>query len=130
MFPYRRLEVWKCAHAIAVTVLRAFSRYHGLGQRDLAAQRCRAATSIVANIAEGAGAGSHALFARYLGIALGSAHETEALLLVGIDAGLIERYVGEPLVEQTARLRAMLFALRRRVVRDGAQRSEELRSRR
>jgi four helix bundle protein len=49
----------------------------------------RAASSIGANIAEGAGRGSNADFARFLHNAMGSASELENFLLLGRDLDLI-----------------------------------------
>jgi four helix bundle protein len=51
----------------------------------------RASVSIAANIAEGAGRGSDADFARFLSMAFGSACEAEYLILLAADLGYLTK---------------------------------------
>lgn len=60
----------------------------------------RASVSVVLNIAEGYGRKSKDDFKRFLRISLGSANETETLLLLSKDLGYIENKKCEELVEQ------------------------------
>ena len=118
MFPYHRLRVWSKAHAIAVEVLRCKELDRDPSARVLAAQLRRATLSVAANIAEGAGSTSHALFARFLGIALASAHEAESHLLVGRDAGLLSEELYRRLGPETEEVKRMLTSLLSRVRTD------------
>ncbi|HVZ47354.1 MAG TPA: four helix bundle protein, partial [Gemmatimonadaceae bacterium] len=82
---------------------------------DVAAQLRRAAISVSANIAEGAGASSHALFARHLGIALASANESDALLQAIDESGLAGAAPCATWRHELSEICAMLQALRMRV---------------
>ncbi|MBA4070430.1 MAG: hypothetical protein C0497_01125 [Gemmatimonas sp.] len=86
MYPLHKLKVYEQARdlALACHVVGA-----SVSDRDLRAQLLRAARAIPANLAEGAGSESQAVFARYIAIALASAKETENHLQVACDAGLL-----------------------------------------
>jgi four helix bundle protein len=120
MQDYHRLKVWEKAHALAIDVYRLsgdFPRRDGLA---LTAQLRRAALSVPANIAEGAGKMSGAEFRRYLEIALGSAAETNYHLLVARDAGVLEPSRYAELAERATEIRRMLTGLLKRVAARGA----------
>ena len=123
MHRFERLVVWKRAHRLAVAMLRDRSLGGNAAGRDVGSQLRRATLSISANIAEGAGSATPALFARYLGVAIASAHEASALLLTAADAGLIDRSVVASHLAEVREMRAMLFALRRRIVHSARARS-------
>src|SRR5205814_7228261 len=74
-----------------------------------------AALSIPANIAEGRRKTSEREFARFLGIAIGSASELESHLIFARDAHLISENDFVSLVSQTIVVRKMLYALIKRL---------------
>jgi four helix bundle protein len=85
------LAVWQKARVMASEVYstcrtQAFSRDFGL--RD---QACRAAVSVMANIAEGFGRHSNKDFAKFLYIAKGSAFETLSHLCVAMDQSYLDQ---------------------------------------
>jgi four helix bundle protein len=84
MHPLHRLDVYAQAREMAEAC-----RHHSqrLRDRDLRAQLLRAARSVAANLAEGAGSESQAAFARYIAIALASARETQCHIDFALDAG-------------------------------------------
>jgi four helix bundle protein len=75
----------------------------------------RAATSISANIAEGAAKETRKEFARFLGIAIASASELENHLLFCRDASLAPRMEVDARLDDTAQVRRMLFGLLKRL---------------
>ena len=87
---FEEIEAWKVAREVTRAIYEvsrrgAFARDFGL--RD---QMCRAAVSIMSNIAEGFESRTQALFADFLGRAKGSAGALRAQLYVALDAGYIK----------------------------------------
>jgi len=80
MPPYRNLKAWEHAERLAVECVRASRGFPEFEQHSLADQLRRAAYSVPLNIAEGTGRKGPREFRRFLGIALGSLHELEAVL--------------------------------------------------
>lgn len=115
MQDFHKLKVWERSHALAVDVHRiagTFPRMEGVG---LVSQLRRAALSIPANIAEGAGKQGNAEFRRFLHIALGSAVETDYHLLAARDLGLLEPGTYDELSGRTLEVRRMLGGLIKKV---------------
>jgi four helix bundle protein len=84
---FRKLIVWKRAHAMTLAVYKAsqcFPRHELFG---LTSQIRRSAASIGANIAEGYALGSSANYFRHLNISVGSLAETEYHLELAHDLG-------------------------------------------
>ncbi|MBI2409287.1 MAG: four helix bundle protein [Gemmatimonadetes bacterium] len=113
MFPIERLQVYTQAMDLA----RACAQQApSIRDTDLRSQLLRAVRSIAANLAEGAGSGSQALFARHVAIALGSAKEAECHLRVALEAGLLatpaHAALHDQLLNLTPRLVRLLAALR------------------
>ena len=89
---------------------------------SLRSQMFRAAASIPANIAGGRRKGSEKEFARFLGIALGSASELENHLILARDTSVIPENEFVSLVDQTITVRKMLYALLKRLASSKDQR--------
>jgi len=86
---FEEIEAWQIARNLAQQVYaivkkEMFSRDYGL--KD---QVCRAAVSIMANIAEGFDAGSKAEFARFLSYAQRSCSELQSEIYVALDQAYI-----------------------------------------
>jgi four helix bundle protein len=88
---YRRLSVWRKAHAVALNVHRLTERIPRGRNAGLIGQLQRAALSIPANIAEGASRATDRDFAKFLQIALASTTEVEYHLEFAADAAIIPR---------------------------------------
>src|SRR3954463_2566459 len=112
---YERLDVWVKAHHLAIEIYRVaggFPRADGLA---LTSQVRRAALSVPANIAEGAGSASANDFRRFLQIAMSSASETRYHLLVAKDLHLITEATYDDLSERLSEVRRMLTGLIKKV---------------
>ena len=81
MGDFKKLLVWRKAHALAINVHRIASKMRGPGMAALRNQMIRAALSIPTNIVEGHGQASLRNFARFLGYSLNSGAELEQHLL-------------------------------------------------
>jgi four helix bundle protein len=114
MHPFEKLLVWKRAHALSVRLYSVTAAWRDFGLRD---QVRRAAASIAANIAEGAGRqSSQRELARFVSIALASAAELRSLMLLSRDVGLARGDESEPIDRECEELRRMLTAFRKRVL--------------
>src|SRR5688500_12982318 len=89
MHPFRKLAVWRRAHALALQVHEVTERNYQGRYWSLIDQMRRAATSVASNIAEGSGQATSAQFARYLTISLGSLRELDYQVLLARDLGII-----------------------------------------
>ena len=79
---FRNLEVWKKSHKLTLKVYESTSQFPREEIYGLTSQIRRACASIPTNIAEGSGRESAPDFARFLQIAVGSASETEYLIIL------------------------------------------------
>lgn len=115
---YRRLLVWRKAHALVLNVQRASRSFRRSGHSGLRSQIVRAVESIAANIVEGCFASTPREFARFLEISIRSTGEVEYQLQLAHDYGLLPALVWQPLTTDTIEVRRMLFGLRRQVLAD------------
>lgn len=115
MARYKKLEVWRKAHALALNVYRVAAPIKGAHHISLRSQLIRAAMSIPTNIVEGRGQQSEKDFARFLRYSISSASELEYHLDLARDIGVITRSDSDSLVNQTVRVRKMLHGLVNRI---------------
>ncbi|MDE0011505.1 MAG: four helix bundle protein [Candidatus Poribacteria bacterium] len=108
---FRNLEVWKKSHALTLKVYESTAQFPREEIYGLTSQLRRACASIPTNIAEGSGRESAADFARFLQIAVGSASETEYLILLAHDLKYITANQYTELIGTTIRVRKMLITL-------------------
>lgn len=111
MSDYKRLRVWRKAHALALNAHRAANRIRGSQYSVFRSQIIRAALSIPANIVEGREQQSEAGFARFIRISLGSASELEYHLIAARDIHAISQSEFLALSDQVAEVRMMLHGL-------------------
>ena len=116
MQDFRKLAVWEKAHRLSVTIHQLSLAIPRAGNSSFISQIRRAAESIPANIAEGAGRGSDADFARFLQIAIGSSSELESHLQFAADVELIAVEKVEARKEEVIEVRKMLIGLRKRLI--------------
>jgi four helix bundle protein len=88
--PHHDLDVWKRSMKFVRKIYSLTESFPDHEKFGLVQQMRRSATSIPANIAEGAGRRSRKDFGNFLGIAQGSNSELETQLLVSLDLGYSE----------------------------------------
>jgi four helix bundle protein len=91
MGDYQRLGVWQDAHQLVLSVYRSTSGFPAAERYVLTSQIRRVAISIAANIAEGCGRNRDGEWAKFIGIALGSANELDYLPAVPRDLGFLDQ---------------------------------------
>ena len=111
MADFKKLRVWKKAHALALNADRVAAEIRGAAHNSLRSQLNRAAMSIPTNIVEGRGKKSDRDFARYLGYALGSACELEYHIILVRDVGEISEGDFNSLMRQVVDIKRMLHGL-------------------
>jgi four helix bundle protein len=112
---FKKLEVWRKAHALALAAHRTAMAIRGQQYASLRSQIIRSAMSIPANIVEGREQRSEADFGRFLRYALSSASELEYHLIFARESDLILSESFVPLLAQLKQVRMMLFGLLKRL---------------
>jgi four helix bundle protein len=115
---FKKLRVWRKAHALSLCVDRVSVRIRGSRYSSLRSQMFRSAMSVAANIAEGRSHKSEKEFARFLGYALHSSSELEHHLIVARDIKVIPEGDFRSLTSQTITVRKMLYGLLQRLSDD------------
>ena len=115
MSDYRKLEVWRKAHALALNAHRVATEIRDRHCASLRSQIIRSAMSIPANIVEGREQRSDAGFARFLRIALGSSSELEYHVRLALEINAISFEDHTALSAQAVEVRMMLHGLLRRI---------------
>jgi four helix bundle protein len=118
MSDFKKLRVWRKAHALALNARRMSAQLKGADRVALRTQVVRAAMSIPTNIVEGRGQTSPKEFARFLKIALNSSSELEYHLIVARDSGAIDQRAFLSILEQVQGVRMMLHGLLKRLTSD------------
>ena len=117
MQDYTKLLVWQRARSLTVAVHEATRTVHPRAAPGLRAQLLRAAMSIGATIAEGAGRDSRPDFARFITMAISSTSEVEHHLTVCTDLGLVDESIVGRLAARCQEIRKMLYGLRRAILK-------------
>ena len=110
------LAVWKRSHSLVKVVYRLTAAFPADERYGLTSQLRRAAASVPTNIAEGSKRASAPDYARFLNISEGSLAETQYLLILSADLGLIPIEDSLHLQEEAEAIARMLFSLRQRVL--------------
>ena len=116
MSDFKKLKVWRKAHALALNVHRVAIKIRGADHAPLRNQLIRAGGSIPTNIVEGACQETGKQFARFLTISINSTSELEYHLMAGRDYEAIPVSDFKSLSDQTIEVRKMLYGLRRQVL--------------
>ena len=111
--------VWQRARSFAVAVHEATRSINGADAPGLRTQIRKAALSISATIAEGAGRDTRKDFARFLSMANGSANEIEQHLVQADDLAVMDGNATQRLIGQVTEIRRMLYGLRRALLEAG-----------
>jgi len=115
MSDFRKLEVWRKAHALAIHAYRVATGVRRAHDLSLRSQIIRAAMSIPANIVEGRRQSSDKEFARFLRYALNSGCELEYHLIIARDIGVLPEAECSSLERESIEVRRMLHGLLNRI---------------
>ena len=112
---HRDLDVWKLSLDWVEAVYRSSNGWPSDERFGLISQVRRAAVSVAANIAEGAGRKGTGEFIQFIGIARGSLAEVETHLLIAARLGYLAPDQLQPLLADMERIARMLSALTTRL---------------
>ena len=115
MRPHHKLDAWKQAINLVVDVYKATESFPKEERYGLTSQIRRAAVSIPANIAEGAGRYSNREFAHFLSNAQGSASELETELLISNRLGYLNQEAHTKLTTPLDRIGRLITGLSKHV---------------
>jgi four helix bundle protein len=110
MRDFKQLKVWQKAHRLALDIYGHARRFPADERYGLTAQLLRSAVSVPSNIAEGCGRTGDTELAHFLGIAAGSASETEYQLLLARDLDYLTEQHHHDLDAQVNEVKRMLNA--------------------
>ena len=111
MSDFKKLRVWRKAHALTLNVHRVAASISGSQYGPLRTQMIRAGMSISANIVEGREHKNDREFARFLGYALASTSELEYHFIVARDVRAITNADFSCTLAQVIDVRKMLHGL-------------------
>ena len=116
---FKKLRVWEMAHAFVLEVYKVTGvRFPKEERYGATSQLRRAAASVPTNIAEGSGRPGERDYARFIGIALGSASEVEYLLILARDLHWTTAEEHKSLLDEILDIQKMLSALHRRLIKE------------
>jgi len=117
MRPHHRLEAWSKAVELVTNVYRRTEGFPKEERYGLTSQIRRAAVSIPANIAEGAGRRSQKEFAHFLSNSQGSASELETELIIAHRLGYLDEASFSLLVSEVERIGRLITGLSRHLTK-------------
>lgn len=113
---FKKYDIWKLSHELVLTIYEITKTFPQNEQYGIVSQLRRAATSIPTNISEGCGRGSDKEFNHFLNVALGSAFETEYLLILAKDLKYMKEDVFQNLEEKINTIKSKIYKLKEKLV--------------
>ncbi|MDE0425722.1 MAG: four helix bundle protein [Candidatus Poribacteria bacterium] len=115
MRDFRNLQIWSRSHGLTLRIYELALQFPREEMYGLTSQIRRACASIPTNIAEGCGRETPADFARFLQIAVGSASETEYLILLARDLKYLNDNQYLELMDEIVSIKKMLIAFSKNI---------------
>ena len=112
MRDFKKYEIWQLSHAFRLKIYSSTSLFPKDEMYGITSQIRRASSSIPTNISEGCGRNSDKEFNQYLNIALGSASETEYLIILSRDLNYIDRETFEILEKEINTIKSKIYKLK------------------
>ncbi|CAN1514043.1 TIGR02436, four helix bundle protein [Flavobacteriaceae bacterium] len=112
MRDFKKYEIWQLSHAFTLRIYSSTSLFPKDEIYGITSQIRRASSSIPTNISEGCGRNSDKEFNQYLNIALGSASETEYLIILSRDLNYIDTETFEILEKEINTIKSKIYKLK------------------
>ena len=115
MRDFKKYDVWKLSHQFTLKLYKVIEKFPSTEIYGISSQIKRASVSIPTNIFEGCGRSSDAEFNRFLTISLGSACETEYLLLLSKDLKFLSIDLYEELNNEINLIKKKIYSLKQKL---------------
>lgn len=116
MRDFRKYNIWELSHKLTLDIYTISREFPQNESYSIVSQIRRASASIPTNIAEGCGRDSDAEFNRFLTIAMGSASETEYLLILSKDLQYINDEHFENLNSKVNIIKQKIYSLKQKLI--------------
>lgn len=113
MRDFKKYDVWQLSHSLTLAIYKITSNFSKEELYGLTSQIRRSSSSIPTNIAEGCGRNSDKEFNQFLNVALGSACETEYLLILSKDLDYISLETFNELEKQINHIKSKIYNLKK-----------------
>ena len=117
MRDFKKYDIWQLSHSLTLAVYKITSNFPKEEVYGLTSQIRRASSSIPTNISEGCGRNSDKEFNQFLNIALGSASETEYLLILSKDLNYINIESFEILEKEINIIKSKIYKLKQILIK-------------
>ena len=111
----KKYDIWKLSHALTLKIYDVTKSFPKDEIYGIISQIRRASSSIPTNISEGCGRESDAEFNRFLTIALGSASETEYLIILSKDLNYIDENLFIILNKEINIIKRKIYSLKQKL---------------
>ena len=115
MRDFKKYDIWKLSHQFTLTIYSISTSFPKDETYNLISQIKRSALSIPTNIAEGCGRNTDKEFNQFLNIALGSATETEYLILLAKDLNYLDEVNYILLEQQINTIKSKIYTLKNKL---------------
>lgn len=116
MRDFKKYEIWQLSHKFTLEIYELTKNFPNSEIYGITSQIRRACSSIPTNISEGCGRDSDAEFNRFLTIALGSANETEYLIILSKDLNYITEEKSISLIEKINIIKRKTYQLKQKLI--------------
>lgn len=116
MRDFKKYEIWQLSHEFTLEIYELTKSFPNNEIYGLTSQIRRACSSIPTNILEGRGRDSDSEFNRFLTIALGSANETEYLIILSNDLNYITKEKSTSLIERINIIKRKTYQLKQKLI--------------
>ena len=113
---FKKYDIWKLSHQFTLMIYSSSSSFPKDETYNLVSQIRRSTLSIPTNIAEGCGRNSDKEFNQFLNIALGSATETEYLILLAKDLNYLNEVNYLLLDQQINTIKSKIYTLKNKLI--------------
>ena len=115
MRDFKKYDIWALSHKFTLEIYKASEGFPTSEIYGITSQIRRAASSVPTNISEGCGRDSDAEFNKFLTIAIGSATETEYLILLAKDLNYLSESVYINLNEDINTIKKKIYTLKQKL---------------